>query len=59
MKSYSNDIVGTDTLTQINKEQDAKIAELQKQVNKVKLFGSLVLLNILAIYALITVYVPM
>lgn len=59
MKSYSNDIVDTDTLTQINKEQDAKIAELQKQVNKVKLFGSLVLLNILAIYALITVYVPM
>lgn len=59
MKSYSNDIVGTDTLTQINKEQDAKIAELQKQVNKVKLFGSLVLLNILAIYTLITVYVPM
>jgi len=59
MKSYSNDIVGTDTLTQVNKEQDKKINELQKQVNKVKLFGSLVLLNILAIYTLITVYVPM
>lgn len=59
MKSYSNDIVDTDTLTQVNKEQDKKINELQKQVNKVKLFGSLVLLNILAIYTLITVYVPM
>jgi len=59
MKSYSNDIVNTETLTNINVEQDKKITNLQKDVQKLKLFGCLALVNILAIYTLITVYVPM
>jgi hypothetical protein len=59
MKSFSNDIVNSDTLTKVNIEQDKKIDNLQKQVDKLKLFGGLVLVNILAIYSLIVVYFPM
>jgi hypothetical protein len=59
MKSYSNDIVDTATLTSINTAQDLKIVKLQKDVQKLKLFGCLALANILAIYALISVYLPM